>query len=429
MNEAKARLIGLRDEQLPAMPAMLGPEAVDLLAAAVAGAGGQALSARPLQITWRPGRSLLVTYEVQVAWNKNLRTSELYVAATGTSVSKNAVVVARDDQQVAVWQMSRDPVLPGLGVVTDPDLARKILEQLGTPDEPFTTRIRAYRPSCRAVVELSGTGFRLFVKVVPPAEVPALQERHRVLSTQLPVPLSHGWSGEYGLVVLEALTGPTLRDCLLDKKQRLPSAQAFADLLDRIPEVPDGRTAPSPVRAASEHACLVRSLLPELGDRITALLDGLSVCRESFPLVPVHGDLHEAQVLVRGGEVVGLLDIDTAGAGYRIDDWANFVGHLAAWQTSVPAAGRKRIEGLTLAVLAAADAETGDPAELRRRVAAVIMGLATGPFRAQTPTWPADTRARIALAERWMERANERTSSDKDALTGASQSSHVRTRE
>jgi len=38
---------------------------------------------------------------------------------------------------------------------------------------------------------------------------------------------------------------------------------------------------------------------------------------------------------------------------------------------------------------------------LRPRVAAVLVGLATGPFRVQQADWPVGTAARLALAEEW----------------------------
>jgi Phosphotransferase enzyme family len=406
MNEARTRLLGLKDERLPAMTAMLGRDAVDLLGAAVSAAGASALSARPVQITWRPGGALIVTYDVQVAWDKNRRSHEQFVASTGTHLPEGALLLAREDQQVAVWRMTADPALPGLAVAMDPRRVGDVLAGLGVAGTPSCIQLRAYRPGRRAVVEISGPGYRLFVKVVRPAKVPELQARHRVMAEALPVPRSHGWSREYGLVVLEALAGTPLRDALLDTRHPLPKPDAFAQLLDRMPDVPNGRNAPSALSGVGEYGCLLQAVLPELRDRVGRLLHRISSGRNSFPAVPTHGDLHEAQVLVSGGELVGLLDIDTAGTGYRIDDCANLVGHLAAWQTSAPAAARKRIEAFTLGVLAAADAEIGDPAEVRRRVAAVILGLATGPFRAQTPTWPADTRARVALAERWMDRSN-----------------------
>jgi hypothetical protein len=295
---------------------------------------------------------------------------------------------------------------------------------LGTADAPVSIQIRAYRPGRRAVVEVNGKDFRVFVKVVPPAQVPALQERHNVMAAHLPVPQSHGWSSEYGLVVLQALPGETLRSSLLDKKQPLPEPKQFTALLDRIPQISNARPAPCPVALAAEHALLVKSVLPELSDRSDRLIEWLGTAdSNALPSTPVHGDLHEAQVLVRGGAIVGLLDIDTAGTGRRIDDWANFIGHLAAWELSSVREARPRVAAFARNILAWADAETGDPAELRRRIAAVVIGMATGPFRAQTDTWPADTRARISLAERWA--AGDWEAVNKNDLTRTSLPSHV----
>jgi len=43
-----------------------------------------------------------------------------------------------------------------------------------------------------------------------------------------------------------------------------------------------------------------------------------------------------------------------------------------------------------------------DPVSLRLRTAAVVLGLATGPFRVQEANWPAVTERRIALSEEWV---------------------------
>ncbi len=42
-----------------------------------------------------------------------------------------------------------------------------------------------------------------------------------------------------------------------------------------------------------------------------------------------------------------------------------------------------------------------DLSALRLRAAAVILGLATGPFRVQESKWQQQTERRIALAEEW----------------------------
>jgi hypothetical protein len=43
-----------------------------------------------------------------------------------------------------------------------------------------------------------------------------------------------------------------------------------------------------------------------------------------------------------------------------------------------------------------------DPALLRYGVAAVALGLATGPFRVLEPGWRATTARRVRLAEHWL---------------------------
>jgi hypothetical protein len=112
----------------------------------------------------------------------------------------------------------------------------------------------------------------------------------------------------------------------------------------------------------------------------------------------VHGDFYESQLLVDGGAVVGLLDVDTAGAGARIDDWATLLAHLAVQEqlqrapatTAAYAAGLLRDAHLRWS-----------PADLAARVAARLVGLATGPFRVQQAGWRVRTEQRVALAERW----------------------------
>ena len=384
------------------MPAMLGDEASELLGAAVAQANASVLSVRPVQVTWHPGRSLHVTYDALVAWNRNRRTAERFVAATGDGLPEAAVRLARDDEQVAVWPMSGDPALPGLAIAMDPLRVSELLGSLGGSDGPVSILVRAYRPGRRAVVEVSGDGSRVYLKVVPPASVAGLQERHRMLADSLPVPRSHGWSSEFGLVVLEALPGETLRSALKVRRRPLPAASDLVALLNRIPPVSDGRSSTPPLASATQHALLIGSLLPELACRVERLQAMLCEGEASLPTVPVHGDFHEAQVLVGGGEVVGLLDVDTVGLGHRIDDWANLIGHLSSLEAFAAREVRPRMAKFTRDALSAATEDTGCAGELRRRIAAVVLGMATGPFRAQSTTWPSDTRARVALAERWV---------------------------
>jgi hypothetical protein len=255
--------------------------------------------------------------------------------------------------------------------------------------------------------------------------VQALQARHAIMSQKLPVPASHGWSRDHGLVLMDALPGKTLRASLQDKRAALPDPAGLATLLNRIPNVGDGRRPFSPAEAARGQAELLRHLLPDLGTRLDALLDAFSGTSDTRPATGVHGDFHDAQLLLRHGALAGLLDVDTVGEGQRADDWGTMIAHLAVTGMAGPAATRERIRAYGRRVLAVAE-EDSDAAHVRLSAAAVIVGLATGPFRVQQPSWPEHTRRRIDLAEAWVESAAQ--TAPKRSLTHASEVSHVAAR-
>jgi hypothetical protein len=123
--------------------------------------------------------------------------------------------------------------------------------------------------------------------------------------------------------------------------------------------------------------------------------------------VPVHGDFYDNQLQVAAGRITGLLDIDTAGPGDRLDDLACLLGHLSVLGHIYPgrAAAINRLGGRYLAAFES----TVDQADLRHRIAAVVLSLASGPHRVQQPGWPAATRRRLVLAQRWVDSAQARS--------------------
>ena len=103
----------------------------------------------------------------------------------------------------------------------------------------------------------------------------------------------------------------------------------------------------------------------------------------------VHGDLHEGQLIVRDGEVTGVLDVDDAGPGDPLDDRATLLGHLrfraitsACRGTEIDAYQREVRRAL---VGAARDVDGARALDVA--TAAVLVGLATGPFRIQQASW------------------------------------------
>lgn len=387
------------DPHVPELITLLGEDAHDLIGAIVAAGGRTLRKLQTTQVRYVPGTSVTVQYRAEVEVGGGRRAVDTYVAAAGISVPEQVPVLESDGMRIAVWRFPDDPFLPGLAVATDAERVAALLQQLGARTGVPRLRTRAYRPGRRAVVEATTGAERIFIKVLRPDKVPALQDKHVALAGTVPVPHSHGWSAEYGLVALQAMPGKTLRKVIEGGTRRIPGATALVGLLDRFPR-PDDATSPvsGPLQRVEHHAATLAAVLPEARSRLEALVAGLET-GGTGTTDAVHGDFHASQVLVRGDSIVGLVDVDTAGTGERIDDLANFTGHLATLALVAPAKGR--IGSYRDEVLGGFDA-VADPNELRRRVAAVIVGLATGPFRVQEDAWPQKTMARIELAERWL---------------------------
>ena len=112
--------------------------------------------------------------------------------------------------------------------------------------------------------------------------------------------------------------------------------------------------------------------------------------------MPVHGDFYHNQLLTDGAHVSSVLDIDTAGPGERADEWATLIGYLSVLGMSHAPARRYCDEML------AYTERRIDPRDLHRRTAAVVLGLATWPFRARLTDWPGYAAGRLALAREWL---------------------------
>ncbi|GIU88063.1 MAG: hypothetical protein KatS3mg009_2578 [Acidimicrobiia bacterium] len=390
-----APLPALGDDPRLAAPVLLGPRAVEPLAAAVAAAGATLLEVRPRQLTLDPGRGLTVRYDATVRTAAGTAT-DMLVARSGPPVA-GALVLARGPDTVSVWRAANDPALPGLASALDPAALGRLLGALGVAAARPRARLRSYRPGRRAVVEVAAGGARVYCKVVPPRRARALHDVHAHLAPHVPVPRSLGVDPSLGVVVLEALPGRTMRAALA-AGDPLPPADVLVALLDALPAT----GTPAPAWDHRRFAGIVSAALPDSAAALTPLLDALDDAEAraaAEPPVPVHGDFHEAQLLVSGTAVTGLLDVDTVGTGRRVDDFATLLGHLSVLATTAP--GYAAANGAATRLTAAFDA-LGDPALLRAATAAVVLGLATGPLRVLERDWPDHTprarRARAALA-------------------------------
>jgi hypothetical protein len=391
------------DEEWPAdLRLLLGPGAAGLLHAVAEAAGGTLVNWRPRQVNHQPGRSSVVQYRTGVRWTGGETTSETFVAATGERIpAEGAAVFAEGADRVAVWRWPQDPFLPGLSEALDPVRVAALLDGLGVDGGAVQIRTRAYRPGRRAVVEVTGRRGRLFLKVVRPDRVEQLHRRHRSLVEHLPVPDSLGWSNS-GILVLTALAGETLRAGLRSARQPLPPPESVSQLLGRFPlHLAEERPSRDLVSTMAHHATVIEETVPVLKSKLEATVEALTADpnEDPGPVTAVHGDLYEAQLMVNRGHITGLLDIDTAGSGFRVDDFANFCAHLSvlALMTDRP----RQVRRFGAALLAHAETQHPRPV-LRRRIAAAVLGLATGPFRVLEANWEANTARRLDLAVDWV---------------------------
>ena len=384
----------LDDSLLPAAPYLTGPHAADVLRPAVELAGGILVSAHPQQLVYRPGRDVTVMFGAQISWGGRPAVDETLVAASShRGALPGTVPIEAGDLHVDVWRYPFDPMLPGLAsAVTNTSVAAL----LGTTVERVQLQVVSFRPCRRAVVRVQRSdGDDLYLKVVEPPEVAGLLARHAALrAVGLPVPEIESVDADAGLVVSRALPGRDLRAVLAEGRSPLPTPAeiarmvdqfAGADLMAHAPVMPLATSAP-------RHGAMLRLVMPAASDRIDAALAAIA----SDPLDPahtiVHGDLHDAQLRIdERGVIVGVLDVDGAGPGDPLDDLARLCGHVLA----VSVVG----DGTTNPVASDSVAKYAerlrddfrqvgaDPAQFDRRVAAALMGLATGPFRSQSEGW------------------------------------------
>jgi hypothetical protein len=402
--------VAIHDALLPALSELLGVGARAVVATAVKAAGGRLVHLERRQVLYRPGRRASIRYAATVAWGGAAPVGETFVAIVDADgPPAGTLVLTAGDLAVGLFRYPDDPALPGLRPAV---IGQEVADRLGVAPERVALELKTYRPGRRAVVRVRVAGDGLapvverYLKVVPPAELGPLVDRIAAFGGHVRVPEVLATWPEAGTAVLAALPGRTVREVLLagepSELAALPDGDELIDLLDLLPAPVEGSgeaSAGGPLSRAAGHAALLQSVLPTERDRLVSLVERLGRPADDGPLVAVHGDLHEAQLLVADGRVGGVLDLDDAGPGHRVDDLGTLLGHLVALGDSVPRR-RGAIERWR-ARLQPAFERVVDPGELRRTTAAVLVGLATGPFRVQQPRWQRGVRRRIAAAEQW----------------------------
>jgi phosphotransferase family enzyme len=403
-----------------ALDLLLGDEAWEIIDPALL-EDAEMHSLRVQQVLFRPRQRATVTYHVGMELDDGTLTEELIAATVDRSgLPEGAIPSQAGELPVALWPAEEDPLLPGLQHALDPEFALRMLEQAGTPAKRADVTLVAYRPGRRAVVEVTpvepvttrltfapgsgaltpkvaGDAPALFLKVVEPDRAAELAEVHRRLTGVVPAAPCTLADGP-GILQLGAVHGVSLGTSLRRGRPRPPDVEELTELLDRLEEAGlEGSPSSGSDSRLRRFTELLAAVVPDEADRLERLTEALSGSRAQ-PTVAVHGDFHEGNILVGEGRVTGLLDVDDAGPGERVDDLGLLVGRL--WSLG-HGRGGKPVLRYTEELLRHSD-RLVDPGELRRRVGVALIGRATGPFRNQLDDWEVLVRRRLDQAERWV---------------------------
>jgi hypothetical protein len=210
-----------------------------------------------------------------------------------------------------------------------------------------------------------------------------------------------------GLVLFPSIAGTSLRDRLI-RGDRLPSPRRLATQVERIGSLPWRGSTLDRRGERRIRSCgrLLAHLFPHMAGQITDLVEDLAARATSAAAGPtVHGDLYDAQVLIDDRFSLGLVDLEDAGPGDALLDWANFSAHLAGLAASVPAAGRRPLGYRALLRREVLERTGAGEVDLMWREAACTLLLAPGPFRVRSDAWPRRVERRLDMAARLADRA------------------------
>ncbi|MGJ9373971.1 phosphotransferase [Nesterenkonia sp. CF4.4] len=394
------------------LSALRGPEAGSLLRQSLDASGVSLRHWELEQIYARPGAEISARYRVQcvapgapalaTGSTELEELTELTMVASTVGLTpqqRESMGAVRADSSlgtVHLWVYPVDPELPGLLVVEraadsparpalpgTTELESRLSRLLGQPCRVKSLQMLVLRPLRRAVYRAtlsSALGQRvLYLKVVRPARAAQLLQRHRC-SPLIPATADAG----DGILVLDQAPGLALT-------HHLHRATAPADVGPLDPSVlpaalqtlgPEAQRMPPRVPPAQRLDGLAESAIAAGADplRVQRLRDRISLGLHEAPgpLVPTHGDFHPANLFLdpTAQQPTGLIDADTVGPGFRVDDLATMLGHLLALP-SFDAAGYAAVPEFTRRFHTHC-LEEAEPRDLGARTAAVLLSLLPG---------------------------------------------------
>lgn len=393
---------------------LTGPSAGDMLAAAI-GSQGRILSWQVHSVHHRPGAGVTVGYTVQVdaqishVAGPGRAVDEYMCATTAALTDPGAPNLVRIDGPggivVHVWRHPDDPELPGLATACDSAALSARL------NSRVSLELLSYRPTRRAVVRATyQSGERAYAKVVRPSHAHSLVKRH-VMLTEAGVPAPEVLlSDPSGLVLISEGVGEPLANLLASGMgERTDQVlHALVHTLDKFPaKAAELTRRPSWSERSEHYAHAAATVLPKHKERLDALARGiqhLMANSDPGPIIATHGDFYEANILMdrQTAQVSAIIDVDSLGPGYRVDDLACLLGHISVLPYLAPSIYQNVPEELDRWVSLCE--RMVDPVALMARCAGVTLSLVAGARREDGSEWMSDAEGRLAAAELWLAR-------------------------
>ncbi|MFL4473831.1 phosphotransferase [Paeniglutamicibacter sp. MACA_103] len=396
--------------QLAALAAAI-PDLVRRLGGSVP-AGSWDYDANRLRIQHRPGAGISAMYRMPAGTGFNeLGATTEKITIPGVAATSVGTGTGEPGTTVSGWIHPRDPLLPDLALAAD---RAYVQETWGEGERLTALKTIAYRPLRRAVLRATFTTRgplqlqrTIFLKVGRPDAIAGLRLRHRLLDgTRIPVPATLAPRSD-GILALEAGRGESLGAALRPHAGADLDPKDFIALLDALPpgvmQLDARRAWSDSIQRYLQAATLA---LPRRAEELAALVQRITAhlsASDRGEQVPAHGDFYDANILLSSGKISALLDLDSLGPGYRVDDLACLLGHLAI----LPSLGEKNQgAGAALERFARVFERTVDPRALWARSAAVALTLIAGSRGLGNDTWEQVAEARLLAVRDLVRRAD-----------------------
>jgi Ser/Thr protein kinase RdoA (MazF antagonist) len=387
------------DEALPQLQRLLDPDAMAPFFESMLDGALPVGAVQIAYVRYKPGRRLLVSYDVDVG-------DAVDHAAALTEVGADLARTVEDNAPIARKATSRSaartpllhvaeldaliqwhPVDVDLPALAEP--AERLRDALGLAglelEEDDVPRLLKHKPMNRAVMRLNRHILKVYAS--PSAFAGSLHAIHKAASAPVPTARCEAVVPKLRVTAQSVVPGTRPEDDaeIAPRAGALLASLHGADVRGLRLEPPADQ-----LDDARGNADLVAALLPPLADRVERLMHGLELALPDDALVTSHGGFRASQLLESNGQL-GVIDFDGFCRAPAARDLASFAAALVDGADDLPRAAQ------VLDVLV--DAYGSRPPGLAWYLATYVLRRTRRPFTRLEVDWPTAVEERLRAAE------------------------------